>query len=74
MRLPHDIEERYNGAMKIVYHEQYVTPLPEGHRFPMPKFSKVYSILQSEGIATPENTYSPDSASSMPLPLQPVTY
>ena len=48
--------------MKLVYHEEYVTPLPEGHRFPMPKFAKVNSILLSEGIATPENTYSPESA------------
>lgn len=50
------------NTVPIVYHPEYVTPLPDGHRFPMPKFSKVYELLQAEGLASPANTYSPDAA------------
>lgn len=49
-------------AVPIVYHPEYVTPLPDGHRFPMPKFSKVCELLQAEGVASPANTYSPEAA------------
>jgi len=50
------------GAVPIVYHPEYITPLPDGHRFPMPKFSKVYELLRAEGVASPESVYSPDAA------------
>lgn len=38
--------------LPLVYHPDYVTPLPDGHRFPMPKFGKVYDFLLRDGIAT----------------------
>ncbi len=38
-------------SLPIVFHPDYVTPLPDGHRFPMPKFGKIYESLIREGIA-----------------------
>jgi len=43
----------------IVYHPHYVAPLPQGHRFPMIKFQKLYELLLKDGILTPENLYQP---------------
>ncbi|MEO0586773.1 MAG: histone deacetylase [Planctomycetota bacterium] len=34
----------------LVYHPDYVTPLPEGHRFPMPKFGMISELLRDEGL------------------------
>ena len=44
----------------IVYHPHYVAPLPQGHRFPMVKFQKLYELLLKDGIITPENLYQPE--------------
>ncbi|WP_013324496.1 histone deacetylase family protein [Gloeothece verrucosa] len=44
----------------IVYHPNYVTPLPDGHRFPMPKFKLLYDLLITDGITTPEHTHIPE--------------
>ena len=44
----------------IVYHPHYVAPLPQGHRFPMVKFQKLYELLLKDGILTPENLYQPE--------------
>lgn len=40
-----------NMFLPITYHPEYVAPLPPGHRFPMPKFGKVYECLVRDGIA-----------------------
>lgn len=48
--------------LPLVYHPDYVTPLPPGHRFPMPKFGMVYDILLSDGVAEPGWFYQPDIA------------
>ncbi|HEY9794794.1 MAG TPA: histone deacetylase [Leptolyngbyaceae cyanobacterium] len=45
--------------LPIVYHPDYVAPLPEGHRFPMPKFGKLYELLKSDRVATPEQFHAP---------------
>jgi acetoin utilization deacetylase AcuC-like enzyme len=45
--------------LPIIYHPDYVTPLPEGHRFPMPKFGKLYELLLSDRIATPDQFHIP---------------
>ncbi len=37
--------------LPIVYHPDYVAPLPEGHRFPMEKFSWLYEMLLADGVA-----------------------
>jgi acetoin utilization deacetylase AcuC-like enzyme len=44
----------------IVYHPHYIAPLPQGHRFPMVKFQKLYELLLKDGILTPENLYQPE--------------
>lgn len=45
--------------LPIVYHPDYVAPLPEGHRFPMPKFGKLYERLLRDRVATPEQFHAP---------------
>jgi acetoin utilization deacetylase AcuC-like enzyme len=45
--------------LPIVYHPDYVAPLPEGHRFPMPKFGKLYERLLCDRVATPEQFHIP---------------
>ncbi|MGQ4648672.1 histone deacetylase family protein [Lyngbya aestuarii] len=45
--------------LPIIYHPDYVAPLPEGHRFPMPKFGKLYELLLSDRIATIEQFHTP---------------
>ena len=39
--------------MRACFHEDYEIPLPEGHPFPMRKFSALRDILLDEGIVTP---------------------
>ncbi|HEY9820198.1 MAG TPA: histone deacetylase [Candidatus Sericytochromatia bacterium] len=46
--------------LPIIYHPDYVALLPEGHRFPMPKFGKLYELLLADGIATPEQFHLPE--------------
>ena len=38
-------------SLPIVHHPDYTSPLPPDHRFPMPKFGKVYEHLVRNGIA-----------------------
>lgn len=47
----------------IIYHPEYVSPLPVEHRFPMEKFRLLYEILQDEKIASSNNTRKPERAS-----------
>lgn len=46
-------------GLPIVYHPDYVAPLPQGHRFPMPKFTKLYELLLADGVAKPEQFHIP---------------
>ncbi|PAX52804.1 histone deacetylase family protein [Brunnivagina elsteri] len=50
--------------LPIIYHPDYVVPLPEGHRFPMPKFRMLYEMLLADGVAKPEQFHAP----TKPLP------
>jgi acetoin utilization deacetylase AcuC-like enzyme len=34
----------------LVYHPDYVTPLPDGHRFPMAKFGILHNLLVTGGV------------------------
>ncbi|MGD1864648.1 MAG: histone deacetylase [Phormidesmis sp.] len=43
----------------VVYHPAYVTPLPEGHRFPMPKFQLLRDLLVRDRIITESQIYQP---------------
>lgn len=47
--------------LPIVHHPNYVAPLPLGHRFPMPKFGKLYDLLIKDGLAHPNQVYQPES-------------
>lgn len=56
-------------SLPLVYHPDYVAPLPEGHRFPMPKFGKVYEHLIQDGIATLDQFHIPERATVEELVL-----
>jgi acetoin utilization deacetylase AcuC-like enzyme len=55
--------------LPLVYNPDYVTPLPAGHRFPMPKFGKVYETIIRDGIATVAQFHYPDIADRSLLTL-----
>lgn len=44
----------------IVYHPDYVAPLPDAHRFPMPKFKLLRDLLVKDGVVEPEQIYQPE--------------
>ncbi|MCC0176818.1 histone deacetylase [Waterburya agarophytonicola K14] len=44
----------------IVYHPDYVAPLPDVHRFPMPKFKILRDLLLKDGVIVPEQIYQPE--------------
>ncbi|MEO1591937.1 MAG: histone deacetylase [Cyanobacteria bacterium J06632_22] len=46
-------------GLPVIYHEDYVTPLPPGHRFPMPKFKLLKELLLQDGVITPQQIYPP---------------
>ncbi len=46
--------------LPLVYHSDYVAPLPEGHRFPMPKFRQLYELLLSDRVARSEQFHTPE--------------
>lgn len=43
----------------IVYHPDYVAPLPDAHRFPMPKFKILRDLLLKDEVIVPEQIYQP---------------
>ncbi len=45
--------------LPIIYHPDYVAPLPPGHRFPMPKFQMLYELLLHDKVAQAEQFYLP---------------
>ncbi len=47
-------------TLPIVYHPDYVAPLPEGHRFPMPKFKLLHDQLLAQQIVQPEQVHQPE--------------
>jgi acetoin utilization deacetylase AcuC-like enzyme len=53
----------YNMDLPIIYHRDYVAPLPEGHRFPMPKFRQLYELLLTDGVAQKEQFHIPSRPS-----------
>ncbi|MEX0270594.1 histone deacetylase [Leptolyngbyaceae cyanobacterium UHCC 1019] len=50
--------------LPIVYHPDYVAPLPEGHRFPMAKFRLLYERLLADGVATRSQFHLPERSPS----------
>ncbi len=48
-------------SFPIIYHPDYVTPLPPGHRFPMAKFGLLYEILLRDRVIQPQQVYQPET-------------
>ncbi len=48
--------------LPIVFHPDYVTPLPPGHRFPMNKFQRIHDILIRDRIIAPGQIHPPNVA------------
>lgn len=46
--------------LPLVYHGNYVAPLPPGHRFPMDKFRHIRDTLISEQVAHPSQFHDPE--------------
>ena len=51
----------------MVYHPDYVTPLPAGHRFPMPKFGILRDLLLADGVAKAGHFHRPTPATHAQL-------
>jgi acetoin utilization deacetylase AcuC-like enzyme len=49
-----------NYGFAVVYHPDYVAPLPEAHRFPMPKFKILRDLLVKDRVITPEQIHQPE--------------
>jgi acetoin utilization deacetylase AcuC-like enzyme len=49
-------------SLPIVFHPDYVATLPPDHRFPMPKFGKIYEHLVRSGMATLDQFHFPSRA------------
>ncbi|HAC66184.1 MAG TPA: histone deacetylase [Cyanothece sp. UBA12306] len=45
----------------LVYHPQYVAPLPDKHRFPMLKFRLLYELLLADKLVGTQDIYTPKS-------------
>jgi len=50
-------------VLPLVYSPAYVTPLPEGHRFPMAKFGILRDLLIERGVAIPDQFHCPEIGS-----------
>jgi len=46
--------------LPIVYHPDYVVPLPDGHRFPMQKFCMLRDRLLTDRVADPHQFHQPE--------------
>lgn len=46
-------------SLPLVYSADYVAPLPPEHRFPMPKFQRIYERVIRDGIAGPDQFHVP---------------
>jgi acetoin utilization deacetylase AcuC-like enzyme len=46
--------------LPIIYHPDYVAPLPPGHRFPMSKFRQLYELLLTDRVAYSEQFHIPE--------------
>lgn len=46
-------------SLPIVYHKDYVTELPQSHRFPMKKFSMLYDLLLKDNVIKTDQIHAP---------------
>ncbi len=47
-------------GLAVVYHPDYVVPLPPGHRFPMAKFRALKDLLLKDNVVTLADVYTPE--------------
>jgi acetoin utilization deacetylase AcuC-like enzyme len=47
-------------SVPIVYHPDYVTPLPDAHRFPMAKFRLLHDLLLTDRVTTIDRVFTPE--------------
>ncbi len=55
--------------LPLIYHPDYVVPLPQAHRFPMPKFRQLYELLLNDKVARIEQFFSPETPSPQLIEL-----
>ncbi len=55
--------------LPLIYHPDYVVPLPAQHRFPMPKFRQLYELLLADGVAYPQQFFLPQTPDKQWLEL-----
>ncbi|WP_088240935.1 histone deacetylase [Calothrix rhizosoleniae] len=55
--------------LPIIYHPNYVAPIPTNHRFPMAKFQQLYELLLADGVAETEQFYTPERPSEKLIEL-----
>ncbi len=60
-------DNQQRPTMNCYYADHFVLPLPEGHRFPMRKYSRLRERLIDEGIIPPEHMHIPDAATDTDL-------
>jgi acetoin utilization deacetylase AcuC-like enzyme len=53
--------------MKIYYHDQFVLPLPAGHRFPMDKYWRLRQAIMAAGLQPPPELLTPPAATDEEL-------
>jgi acetoin utilization deacetylase AcuC-like enzyme len=53
--------------MKIFYSDEFVLPLPEGHRFPMQKYARLRQRVAAAGLVAPGDLRVPDAATDEQL-------
>jgi acetoin utilization deacetylase AcuC-like enzyme len=53
--------------MKIYYSDHFVLPLPEGHRFPMSKYSLLRQRVAGSGLVSPDDLRIPQAATDVEL-------
>lgn len=46
-------------TLPLVYHPDYVVPLPDQHRFPMPKFKLLHDRLLADGVVKSDRVFTP---------------
>ncbi|PSB33778.1 histone deacetylase family protein [Chlorogloea sp. CCALA 695] len=55
--------------LPLIYHPDYVVPLPQAHRFPMPKFRQLYELLLNDKVAQIEQFFIPETPSQQLIEL-----
>ena len=55
--------------LPLIYHPDYVVPLPAQHRFPMPKFRQLYELLLNDRVACPAQFFLPETPSQQIIEL-----